>query len=159
MVAQTSVDQTNVPPDPSPPQAVARNTGELLSDAMTLAELQSQLLVLDIQDDLRKLILPLASLLTGIVLALSCLPIALVTIALALVAGTGIAPWLAFLISLAIGLVLASCFMFPAILYFIYQLNLLERSRSEWQQNLRWFKSLVRRLGKSFSRPAEPGHH
>ena len=102
MVAQTPVTPTNGS-DASAPQSVAHNTGELLADAMTLAELQGKLLVVDVQDDLRKLIAPLAVLITGAVVGLSCLPIALVTIALGLMAGAGLAPWLAFLISLLIG--------------------------------------------------------
>ena len=160
MVAQTPVSTTNGSDGgrPSPPQAMARNTGELLGDAMTLAELQGKLLLVDAQEDLKRLILPVALLVTGAVLALTCLPIAMVTIALGLIAGAELAPWLAFLVTLGGALVLAVVLILAGVWYFRHGLTFLSRSRAEWDQNIRWFKSLVRRLGAgSPSRPAEPG--
>lgn len=166
MVAKTPVNTTNGSSGTgaksdgrgSAPQAMARNTGELLGDAMTLAELQGKLFLVDVQDDLRRLIMPVALLGTGVVLALTCLPIAMVTIALGLVAGAELAPWLAFLITLGGGLAIALLLILAGIWYFRHGLTFLNRSRAEWDQNIRWFKSLVRRLGAgSPSRPAEPG--
>jgi len=156
MVAQTPVTPTNGS-STSPQQGVAHNTGELLADALTLAELQSKLLVVDVQDDLRKLIAPVVVLITGAVVGLSCLPIALVTIALGLMAGLGLAPWLAFLISLLIGAAVAAGLILGGMFYLKSGLTFLERSRAEWQQNLQWFKGLVRRLGSGFSRSVRPG--
>jgi Putative Actinobacterial Holin-X, holin superfamily III len=156
MVAQTPVNTTNGS-GTSPQHGVAHNTGELLADALTLAELQSKLLVVDVQDDLRKLIAPLAVLITGAVVGLSCLPVALVTIALGLVAGAGLAPWLAFLISLGIGAAVAAGLVLGGVFYLKRGLTFLERSRTEWEQNVRWFKSLVRRLGSSSNRSVHPG--
>jgi hypothetical protein len=160
MVAQTSVNTNGSgTAGTSPQQAVARNTGELLGDAMTLAELQGKLLLVDVQDDLQRLILPFSLLVTGAVLALTCLPIALVTIALGLIAGADLAPWLAFLITLGGALLVALGLILCGVWYFRHGLTFLNRSRAEWDQNIRWFKSLVRRLGASSpSRPAEPGH-
>ena len=168
MVAQTPVNTTNGSSGAggggssagraSAPQSMARNTGELLGDAMTLAELQGKLFLVDVQDDLKRLILPVALLLTGVVLALTCLPIALVTIALGLMAGADLAPWLAFLITLGGALVIALMLILAGVWYFRHGLTFLNRSRAEWDQNIRWFKSLARRLGAgSPSRPAEPG--
>jgi hypothetical protein len=137
---------------------MARNTGELLGDAMTLAELQGKLLLVDVQSDIKRLILPVALLVTGAVLALSCLPVAMVTIALGLVAGVELEPWLAFLITLGGALLVALTLILAGVWYFRHGLTFLSRSRAEWDQNIRWFKSLVRRLGASSpSRPAEPG--
>ena len=155
MVAQTQIAPTNG--NSSPPQAFVRNTGELVSDAMTLAELQGQLLVIDFKDDLQRLLWPIGFLVAGAIVALGCLPIVLVTLALGIMAGTGWPPWLAFLTSLSVGLVLAAGLIGGAIWQLRSGLTFLVRSRSEWQQNLAWFKSLVRRLGKSTNRPAEPG--
>lgn len=163
MVAQTPVNPTNGSGSAgsaktSPPQAVARNTGELLGDAMTLAELQGKLLLVDVQSDLKRLIVPVVLLVTGAVLALTCLPIALVTIALGLIAGAELAPWLAFLITLGGALLVALVLILSGVWFFRHGLTFLNRSRAEWDQNIRWFKSLVRRLGAtSPSRPAEPG--
>jgi len=156
MVAQTQINPTNG--SPSPPVAVARSTGELLSDALTLVELQSKLLAIDVEDDLQRLITPVILLATGAVLGLSCLPIVLVTIALGLIAGAELAPWLAFLIALAIGAGVAAILLAVGIWFLRNKLTFLSRSRSEWQQNVKWFKSVARRLGSGSSRPASPGY-
>jgi len=155
MVAETQMNSTNG--SPTPPQAVARNTGELLADAMTLAELQGKLLALDVQDDLRKFIAPLVMLVTGAVLGLSCLPVALVTIALGLVAGAGLEPWVAFLLTLLVGVTLAAGLVLGGVWYLRSELTFLARSRAEWQQNVRWFKGMVRRLGSGSRRTAQSG--
>jgi len=136
--------------------AVARNTGELLSDALTLAELQGKLLAIDVQDDLRQLITPLVLLVIGAVLGLSCLPVAMVTIALGLIAGAELEPWLAFLTVLLSGAIIAAGFMVLGVWFLRNELTFLTRSRAEWQQNVRWFKGMVRRLGTASGRPAQP---
>lgn len=146
MVAQTSIDRTNGA-DNSPPQAMARNTGELLSDALTLIELQGKLLLLDAQSDLRKLIIPIALILTGALLTFACLPIALTALALGLVAATGMELWAAFLTSLVVGLAIAGILLGVGVWFVLHGLSFLARSRSEWGQNVRWFKGLLRRLG------------
>jgi hypothetical protein len=155
MVAQTQINPNNG--STSPPAAVARNAGELLSDALTLAELQAKLLAIDVEDDLRKLIVPLALLTAGAVMGWSCLPIVLVTIALGLMEAAEMAPWLAFLLALAMGAVLAAILVGSGVWFLRNKLTFLSRSRTEWQQNVRWFKGVVRRLGSSSSRPASPG--
>jgi len=155
MVAETQMNSTNGSPTPS--QSMARNTGELLADAMTLAELQGKLLALDVQDDLRKFIAPLVMLVTGAVLGLSCLPVALVTIALGLVAGAELAPWLAFLLTLLVGVTLAAGLVLGGVWYLRNEFTFLARSRAEWQQNVRWLKSMVRRLGSGSRRTVQPG--
>ena len=148
MVAETQVNPKNGKNGSSTASpGVARSTGELLADALTLAELQGKLLTIDVQDDLRKLITPLVLLATGAVLGLSCLPIVLVTVALGLIAGAELAPWLAFLISLGIGLAVAAVLLAAGVWCLRNQLTFFVRSRAEWQQNVRWFKSLVKRLG------------
>jgi membrane protein DedA with SNARE-associated domain len=155
MVAQTQVKPTNG--STSPPLAVARNTGELLSDALTLAELQTRLLVIDVENDLKRMIAPAILLAAGWVMALSCLPIVLVTIALGLIAGAGLEPWLAFLASVGIGAALAAMLVAAGVWFLQNKLTFLARSRTEWQHNVNWFKSVARRLGQSSSRPAAPG--
>ena len=156
MVAQTPISPTNG--SPSPPVAIARGTGELLSDALTLVELQGKLLVIDVEDDLRRLIAPVILLAAGAVLGLSCLPIVLVTIAVGLIAGAELAPWLAFVIALAIGAGVAAILLAAGMWILRNKLTFFSRSRTEWQQNVKWFKSVVRRLGSGSSRPASPGH-
>lgn len=146
MVAQTSINQTGGG-DNSPPQAVARNTGELLADAMTLAELQGKLLLHDVRSDLRNLMIPLVLIVMGSLLVIACLPMALAALALGLVAAGIEELWIAFLISLGVGALLAVCLLAGGVWYLFHGLSFLARSRSEWDQNVRWFKGLLRRLG------------
>ena len=153
MVAQTSVvDRTNGA-DNSPPRAMARNTGELLADAMTLVELQSKLLLLDVQADVRKLITPLVLILIGAVLGFACLPVALTALALGVSAATEMELWVAFSISLMVGLAIAGILLGAGVWYLLHGLTFLARSRNEWNQNVRWFKNLLRRLG---DKPRQP---
>jgi membrane protein DedA with SNARE-associated domain len=144
MVAETQVNPTNGAP--SPPAAVARSAGELLADALTLLELQARLLKIDAEDDLKKLILPAVLFVAGAVLGLSCLPIAMVALALGLVAAAGFEPWLAFLIALCGGGVISAALVAMGIALLRSRLTFLPRSRAEWQQNVNWFKSVARRL-------------
>ena len=146
MVAQAEVDRTNGAEN-SPPRAMARNTGELLSDAMTLAELQSKLLLVDVKHDLRQLIAPLALIVIGALLVLAALPIALSAVALALDSGTDLQLWAAFAVTFAGAILIAGGMVGGGVWYLLHRLSFLARSRSEWDQNVRWFKNLLRRLG------------
>jgi membrane protein DedA with SNARE-associated domain len=156
MVAQTQVKPTNG--SNSPPLAVARGTGELFSDALTLVELQGRLLSIDVGNDLRRLIVPAVLLVSGAVMGLSCLPILLVALALGIMAAWNLAPWLAFLIALGVGAFVAAILLAVGGWFLRNKLTFLSRSRSQWQQNVNWFKSVVRRLGSTSSRPASPGY-
>jgi membrane protein DedA with SNARE-associated domain len=124
---------------------------------MTLIELQAKLLLFDIQSDLRKLIAPIALILTGGLLIFACLPIALTALALGLAAATGMELWAAFATSLAAGLVIAAALLGAGIWFLLHGLSFLARSRIEWDQNVRWFKGLLRRLGDRPRHPTQPG--
>ena len=63
-------------------RTAARNVAHLLHDAVTLAELQFRLFVLDCQQLREKLSTSLIAIGIGVVLALSCVPVALAGIAL-----------------------------------------------------------------------------
>src|SRR5688572_5913699 len=90
-----------------PPRAVARSTGEFLHDVTTLAELQGKLLLVDCKQGLSKLIMPIALLVLGIVIALGCVPIALAALAITLVQAAEFSLAAAMGIALAVGVVLA----------------------------------------------------
>ena len=157
MVAQAQVERTNGA-DNSPPRAMARNTGELLSDAMTLVELQSKLLLVDVKADLRQLIIPLALIVGGVIITLASLPISLIAVALALDAATDLQLWAAFAISFAFAIVIAGGLVGGGAWYLLHRLSFLARSRSEWAQNVRWFKNLLRRLGERPRSGADERH-
>ena len=135
------------------PRAVARNTGELLQDLVTLAELQARLLVLDVRDGAQRLLWPVGLLLVGTAIAVACLPVAFITVALALVETTKLTLAQAFGVSLLSGMVLTTLIAGLGWALFRRRPDLLERSRAEWQQNVKWTKHALRRLGKITSRP------
>ena len=158
MVAQTQVEQKTNGADNSPPRAMARNTGELLSDAMTLVELQSKLLLVDVKSDLRQLIAPVVLVFCGVILALAALPIAMIALALGLEAATDLQLWAAFAISFAVAILIAGGAIGGGVWFLLHGLSFLSRSRSEWVQNVRWFKNLLRRLGERPRSGADKQH-
>lgn len=146
MVDQTSLNGSSTTSE-APQRAVARNTAELMADAITLAELQGRLLAVDIESGIWKVV-PLAfTFLGGIVLAASCLPIALAAAALALVEYAAFKPPLAFALSFLGGGLVALALLAAAVWQLRSGLGLLERSHAEWKQNLKWLKGMLKRMG------------
>lgn len=153
MVDQTTLNGEGTSRD-KPVQAAARHAGELLHDVLSLAELQGRLLVVDIHQDVRRLIPLGAVLVAGVGLALSCLPFALVCVGLLLLETTRLSPAQAFGITLLGGMIVALILLTVAAWLLRYRLqNLLRRSRTEWHQNFGWVKQTLRRAG---SRSAHP---
>ena len=150
MVDQAQVNSANGRAESSP-RAMARSAAELMHDVLTLAELQSKLLVVDCQTGLRKLIAPAACLGVGVVLALCCVPLALTTIALAITESTTLTASQSFGIVLAGALLVALILLGGAILYLRNSWTLLDRSLTELKYNLQWSKEMLRRLSR---RPA-----
>ena len=89
----------------SAPRAVAHNMAELAHDALTLGELQYELLRCDINQALGRVVVPLALLVGSGVLLLSCVPLALAVVGLFIAQYTDLSYALAFLITLAGGLI------------------------------------------------------
>jgi hypothetical protein len=154
------VDQTYVAPAEQPtngrselpPRAVARNTGEFLHDVTTLAELQGKLLLVECRDGLKKLVIPIVTLVVGVVIALGCVPIALAALAITLVQAAELSLAAAMWISLLIGVVLAAALAVGGYYWLRSGLSFLDRSYYEWQRNIAWAKDMMRRLS-NFSRP------
>lgn len=147
MVDQAQVT-TNGPAE-SPPRAAARNFAELLHDVLTLADLQSQLAAVEAKDELKKTIVPTITMACGAVLALSCLPIALVCIALFIDELTQLSTAQSFLVTLGVGLILSVGLILGSIWYLRRNIGLLQRSRTELALNVRWVRNVLKRLGKS----------
>ena len=155
MVDQADVTATNGPNEGRPelpPRAVARNTGEFLHDVTTLAELQGKLLVVDCKQGLSKLIVPIALLVLGIVIALGCVPIALAALAITLVQAAEFSLASAMWIALAVGAVLALVLGLVGYFWMRSGLWFLDRSYYEWQRNVAWAKDMMRRLS-NISKP------
>jgi hypothetical protein len=159
MVDQAQVSGTNGSGE-SAPRMVARNFAEFLHDVMTLGELQLQLAKLDFKQCLGKLVVPAVAVLFGVILLLSCLPIALVCIAFAFNEFAELSLTVSFLLALAIGLVVGALVALAGAWYFRKGLGVLRRSQEEFMQNIRWIKTVLKRLGgvTSARRESEPLH-
>jgi len=138
-----------------PPRAVARSTGEFLHDVTTLAELQGKLLLVDCQAGLRKLLVPIVSLVIGLVVAIGCVPIALAALAITLVETTELTLAASLGIALLVGLVLAAVLTIGAYFYLRSGFSFLDRSYYEWQRNVAWAKDMLKRLSQ-ISKPQPP---
>ena len=78
---QTEVNERNGSPETAP-RALARDVGEFAYDVLTLAELQAQLLVTDLQECGQRGLVPGLVLICGVALGLACFPVALAALAL-----------------------------------------------------------------------------
>ncbi len=140
-------------------RSAARNMAHLLHDAVTLAQLQLRLLMLDCQQLRTKLGAPLIAIGVGIVVALSCVPVALAGIALVFRDVGGLtwleAVWSTFALALVVGVVCVAC----GVWWLRGVSNLFESSRVEWTQNIERLKEMLRRSShpaESLRDPEEP---
>lgn len=144
------VDQATVtPPEQkteSAPRVMARTTGELLLDMLTLAELQGKLLLLDMKQA-RQVMMPMAIwLVAGTVLLASCLPILLVTTALLLAETTRLSLAQSFLVSLLLGASAGAGCLYWAKRCLQHHSPTFQRSQSEWRANASWCKNVLNRV-------------
>jgi hypothetical protein len=157
------VDQTQVRVDDKPtngrgelpPRAMARSTGEFLHDVITLAELQGKLLSVDCKNGLQKLLIPIITLVVGLVVAIGCVPVALAALALTIVEFTELTLAASLGISLLVGLVLAAILSVGAYYWLRNGFSFLDRSYYEWTRNVAWAKDMMKRLSQ-ISKPQPP---
>jgi cytochrome c biogenesis protein CcdA len=151
MVAQTQVKSSAG--DTLAPLAVARGTGEVLVDALTLAELQFQLAELDLQDAKRRLQGGMVLVAAGAVLGVSAIPLLLGACALALTKVTQMELYVALFIMVGAALIVSGAILVWGSRKLKLKGLLFARSRSEWRQNAKWLKAMLRQSG-SPRRPA-----
>lgn len=128
----------------SPPRRVARNVSGLAHDMVNLAELQAQLFVLDAKQAGRRAILPMMLLMIGTVFALSAVPVAILGVAYVLIEYTILLPWAALLVAAAGGAVIGGVVALAGAKWFTGRMELMKRSKIEFQHNLKWVKSVLR---------------
>jgi hypothetical protein len=139
------------------PRAVAHNTAEFVADAVTLAELQIQLLRCDWRDFVARLVWPSVFFAAAAVLLASCVPIALVCIALLIHETATLSPAASFAITLGVALVLGGLVAFVCALSIRKGLGVWKRSQGELAENVRWMKQMIQRLGQVTKRgPSAP---
>lgn len=133
-------------------QGLRENLSGLAHDALTLAELQIQLLSVDVRDARRGAGLAFAQIMIGVILALGCIPILMLAAAHALIE---LLDWPAPAAYAAIG-VAAAC-VSAILLRFgwggiLRSLATVQRSRAEFGETMRWLKDSLK---NGAARPAE----
>lgn len=126
-------------------KSLARDAGEFAHDVFTLAELQTQLLVTDLRECRRRVVVPGLLLVGGGALGLSCIPLALAALALLLIQvfetsyATGVL--LATIAGATLSALLCVCGWFLV----RQRLSVLRRSQEELRRNWHWIKNGLER--------------
>jgi hypothetical protein len=142
MVHQTKVNTNGQPADE--PNVAASFSG-LAHDAIELAELQAQLLKLDVKAAARNGRTGLVLGTVGVCLLLGCVPVALLALAEVFVAQYGWSRAGSLGVAAAIGLVLSAGAGAAAWYRLRRGLASLQRSRDELNRNIAWIKSNLKR--------------
>jgi lysylphosphatidylglycerol synthetase-like protein (DUF2156 family) len=117
----------------------------LAHDTIELAELQAQLLVLDVKTATLEARTSLGLIVVAVCLLLGCIPVALFALAELFVAQFEWSRPVAFTVSAVVGLLLSGGAVGVAWSRFQVGLESLKRSREELQRNLNWIKSNLKR--------------
>jgi hypothetical protein len=155
MARQTKVSGGNGAVSRDSRRGVARNLAAIAHDVVTLAELQAQLARLDLQTALKKMKVPAAVLIIGVVLFLASIPLALVTVAHVLIHFTALSSWAAYLIVVAGGFILGGLAVLFAIARIKSAGHTIDRSTTEFSNNVKWIKLVLRQQAEaeSYCRP------
>ena len=111
----------------------------------TLAELQAELLVADVQQCGQRVLVPGLVLLCGVTLGLTCFPIALAALALLIVQVFETSYAAGFLMTVAVGAVLSGLLCVIGWFQIRARVAVLGRSQQELVRNLRWIKKVLER--------------
>jgi uncharacterized membrane protein YqjE len=125
--------------------SAARSVGQILHDILTLAQLQTQLFVLDARDGVVKIQRPLLALAAGAVLAICAVPIALIGIALLLIDVAHLSRLAAFWITFIFAIFVAASLVAYAVAWFRKPPGLFEYSREELANNIERVKEMLHR--------------
>lgn len=117
--------------------------GGFAHDVLTLAELQAELFVTEVQEHGRRAAFPTLVLLFGVTLGVACCPIALVAFALTLVQVSGLSHASAFSITAISGVTLSSLISVIGCILIRSGASTPSRSREELAKNLKWMKTIL----------------
>ncbi len=147
MAGQTPVEPKNGSPE-GPAKVFARSVSQYIRDIITLSELQSRLLVIDLKQAARRATGVAVLLVVACGLLAGSFPVLLMAIAYAFVEGKGWPLWAGFLTATVIGVVLSACFGAGGAMLLRGRLAGFERSRRELARNLRWLKESLSADGR-----------
>jgi uncharacterized membrane protein YqjE len=126
-------------------KGLARDVGEFAYDVFTLAELQAQLFVADMQECGQRVRVPGLILLFGMALGVACFPIALAALALIIVEVFGTSYAMGFLIAVVAGAALSTLLCVIGWHQVRDRVAVLGRSQQALVRNLRWIKKVLER--------------
>jgi hypothetical protein len=132
---------------------VATSFSELTHDVIELAELQAQLLSLDIKSTTQKTRTSLILAVVGICLLLGSIPIGLAAVAYIFIDGLSWSHAAGYSVAMLIGLTLSGGFLAAGYLQITKGMGALKRSREELSRNIAWVKSSLR--SQRHAHPAE----
>ncbi len=144
MVQQTKINESNGAPKATP-KGLARDVGEFAHDVITLAELQAQLFVADVQECRQRALVPRLVLICGLALGLACFPIALAALALLLIQVFGTSYAAGFLLAALVGTVVSALVSVVGWFQVRRHVAVLGRSQRELVRNLQWIKKVLER--------------
>jgi hypothetical protein len=146
---------TNGRPRKSEPNVVA-SFSELAHDVVELAELQTQLLKLDVAASWHRMRTGVVLLVIGLCLLLGCIPVIWLAIAESLVEFADWSRTAALAVACLVALLAAGTFVLIAWQRLKSMLDAFDRSREEFNRNLAWIKSSLRQKPAA-SRELAPG--
>ncbi|HEX5472859.1 MAG TPA: phage holin family protein [Lacipirellulaceae bacterium] len=123
---------------------VATSFSELAHDVIELAELQSQLMVLDVKNAVQKTRSSVVLAVTAFCIFLGSIPVGLFALAQLFVLWFDWPQWAGFGLSWIVGLVISACIGVGAWFRFRSGPGTMERSREELTRNIAWIKSSLR---------------
>ena len=145
MVGETTMNQRNGSTStPAPPNAVAKDMGELTHDLVSLAELQFELFRNDRRKGLKGLLLPIALLLFAGIVAAGTVPVALMFLAEFLAHAAGLSRAAAFAIAALGGFIVAAALGVTGWSRIHGVARVFQRSREELTRNMNWIKHVLK---------------
>lgn len=124
--------------------ALRENVAGLLHDGITLAELQAQLIAIDIQEMRTRSMRSLVLIGGAAILALGTVPVLLQGMGWALVNGAGWSAWAAFLTVAIVGLIIAAGVGWIGWVRLKAATEVLSRSKEELINNVDWVKKTLK---------------
>jgi hypothetical protein len=135
----------------SSPNGVAKGMGELAHDIVSLVELQLELFRVDCREGLRRILIPVALLMSAGSVAVGTVPIMLVLIAEILTQAAGLSRAAAFSIAAVSGFAAAAIMGVTGWFCLRGVVRVFERSREELTRNMTWIKDALKRPAQAGS--------
>ena len=146
MIASTRSNSTRFDESPG---GMGENVANLASDLMTLAELQTKLLWLDLQQSRIQAQFPLVMIVTGILTVLGVIPVAILSLGDAVASSSELPQYAARLIVAGGFLLVAIIAVWQGAAGLARATRTLERSKAELQDNLTWIKKVIQQTTTS----------